>query len=79
MERCFEDCKFYKPVFLFGRLNIKTNEIRIDKAILINGILTISKTGINFQNLPTDDKELEVGDLYVKKGTLKIKEEKKKK
>ena len=23
MEHCFEDCKFHKPVFLFGRLNIK--------------------------------------------------------
>ena len=73
MEHCFEDCKFHKPVFLFGRLNIMTREISIEKAIMINGILTISKGKLNFQNLPTSATGLEVGDLYVKNGQLRIK------
>ena len=50
-----------------------TREISIEKAIMINGILTISKGKLNFQNLPTSATGLEVGDLYVKNGQLRIK------
>lgn len=74
MEYCFEECKFHKPVALYGRLNIKTQEILIDKAIVINGILTMSKDKVNIQGLPTSGTGLEVGDLYIRKnGTLRVK------
>lgn len=63
-EVCEITC-FHKLVTLFQNI------------VLRKGVKIISEAGdINIFNLPTSDKDLEVGALYVKKGTLKIKEAK---